>query len=83
MIPLGFACGALASDEGGADCRRATLHAERSRATADRPLLGVSATNSFASVMITAKVLIHLPEAGSFQFSRKPAMPNGVPSFMG
>src|SRR6266699_6176003 len=42
----------------------------------------MSATSSLASVVIIAKVRIHLPEAGSFQFSQIPAMPNGAPSFM-
>jgi hypothetical protein len=42
----------------------------------------ISATNSLASVVITAKVRIHSPEAGSFQFSQSPPMPNGRPSFM-
>src|SRR6516225_7909605 len=42
----------------------------------------MSATISLASVVITAKVLIHSPDAGSFQFSHSPAMPNGEPSFM-
>jgi hypothetical protein len=31
---------------------------------------------------VTAKVPIHSPEAGSFQFSQMHAMPNGVPSFI-
>jgi len=42
----------------------------------------MSATISLASVVITANVLIHSPEAGSFQFSQMPAIPNGLPSFM-
>jgi hypothetical protein len=42
----------------------------------------ISATSSLASVVITANVRIHSPEAGSFQFSHKPPMPNGRPSFM-
>jgi hypothetical protein len=36
---------------------------------------------SFPSVVITANVLIHSPDAGSFQFSHRPAMPNGEPTF--
>ena len=29
-----------------------------------------------------ANVRIHSPEAGSFQFSQMPAIPNGLPSLM-
>jgi hypothetical protein len=32
------------------------------------------------SVVMTANVLIHSPDAGSFQFSHRPAIPNGKPS---
>jgi len=32
----------------------------------------ISATISLASVVMTAKVRIHSPEAGSFQFSHRP-----------
>jgi hypothetical protein len=42
----------------------------------------ISATNSLASVVITANVRIHSPEAGSFQFSHSPPRPKGLPSFM-
>ena len=35
----------------------------------------ISATSSLASVVITANVPIHSPEAGSFQFSQSPPMP--------
>jgi hypothetical protein len=42
----------------------------------------MSATNSLASVVMIAKVRIHSPEAGSFQFSQMPPMPNGLSSFM-
>jgi len=35
-----------------------------------------------ASVVMIAKVRIHSPEAGSFQFSQIPASPKGAPSFM-
>src|SRR5256885_6895192 len=42
----------------------------------------MSVTNSLASVVITANVLIQSPDPGSFQFSQSPAMPNGVPSFI-
>ena len=38
-------------------------------------------TKSFPSVVIPANVLIHSPDAGSFQFSHRPAMPNGEPTF--
>ena len=43
-----------------------------------RPLAGLS----LASVVMTANVLIHSPDAGSFQFSHMPAIPKGEPSFM-
>jgi hypothetical protein len=42
----------------------------------------MSATRSFASVVMIANVRIHSPEAGCFQFSQMPAMPNGLPSFV-
>src|SRR3954447_6126385 len=42
----------------------------------------MSATSSFASVVITAKVLTHSPVLGSFQFSQMPASPKPEPSFM-
>src|SRR5262249_57992857 len=42
----------------------------------------ISATSSFESVVMMANVRIHSPEAGSFQFSQMPAMPNGAPSFI-
>jgi hypothetical protein len=42
----------------------------------------MSATSSLASVVITANVRSHSPEAGRFQFFQMPAMPNGAPSFM-
>jgi hypothetical protein len=42
----------------------------------------MSAANSFAAVVMIAKVLIHSPDVGSFQFSHMPPMPNGVPSFI-
>ena len=37
---------------------------------------------SLALVVMIANVRIHSPEAGSFQFSQIPAMPNGPPSLM-
>src|SRR5262249_18507846 len=42
----------------------------------------ISATSSFESVVMMANVRIHSLEAGSFQFSQMPAMPNGAPSFL-
>src|SRR5438552_18095971 len=42
----------------------------------------MSAMSSLASVVMTAKVRVHSPEAESFQFSQIPAIPNGAPSFM-
>src|SRR5262249_13044055 len=42
----------------------------------------MSATRSLASVVTIAKVRVHSPEVGFFQFSHIPAMPNGTPSFM-
>src|SRR5262249_51607463 len=42
----------------------------------------ISATSSFESVVMMAAVRSHSPEAGSFQFSQIPAIPNGAPSFM-
>ena len=36
----------------------------------------ISATSSLASVVMIAKVRIHSPEAGSFQFSQMPPSPN-------
>src|SRR6266550_1529408 len=42
----------------------------------------MSLTSSLASVVMIAKVRIHSLEAGSFQFSHIPAIPNGAPSFM-
>jgi hypothetical protein len=33
----------------------------------------MSATSSLASVVITANVLIHSPDAGAFQFSQMPS----------
>src|ERR1700746_3910955 len=42
----------------------------------------MSATSSLASVVMIAKVRVHSPEVGSFQFSQIPAIPNGAPSFM-
>src|SRR6266404_9693003 len=42
----------------------------------------ICATSSFESVVMIANVRIHSPEAGSFQFSQMPAIPNGAPSFM-
>jgi hypothetical protein len=39
------------------------------------------ATNSFASVVMIANVLIHSPDAGSFQFSHMPPIPKGATSF--
>src|SRR5205823_2856989 len=40
-----------------------------------------SRLKSLPSAVITANVLIHSPDAGSFQFSHRPAMPNGEPAF--
>jgi hypothetical protein len=40
------------------------------------------ATNSFASLVMIANVLIHSPDAGSFQFTHMPPIPNGAPSFI-
>jgi hypothetical protein len=42
----------------------------------------ISATNSLASVVMIAKVRVHSPEVGYFQFSQSPPRPNGQPSFM-
>src|SRR5262249_47989742 len=42
----------------------------------------ISATSSFESVVMMANVRIHSPEAGSFQFSQMPAIPNGEQSFI-
>jgi hypothetical protein len=42
----------------------------------------ISTTSSLASVVMIAKVRIHSPEVGSFQFYHCPPMPNGLPSFM-
>jgi hypothetical protein len=36
----------------------------------------ISATSSFESVVMMANVRIRSPEAGSFQFSQMPAIPN-------
>jgi len=43
----------------------------------------MSATNSFASVVMIVKVRIHSSVPGCFQFSQRPAIPNGEPSFIG
>ena len=40
-------------------------------------------TDSLASVVMIAKVRIHSPEVGSFQFSHCPPIPNGLPSLHG
>src|SRR5262245_4991804 len=44
--------------------------------------LWMSASNALASAVITAKVRIHSLGAGSFQFSQRPPIPNGLPSFI-
>jgi hypothetical protein len=41
----------------------------------------VDLADQFVGV-ITAKVRIHSPEDRSFQFSQRPPIPNGLPSFM-
>src|SRR6202040_3389980 len=42
----------------------------------------MSATSVLASVVMMTKVRIHSPVLGSFQFSQRPAIPNGEPSFI-
>jgi hypothetical protein len=42
----------------------------------------ISATKTLASVVMIAKLLIHSPEVGSFQFSHRPPMPKGPLSCM-
>jgi hypothetical protein len=42
----------------------------------------ILAISSLASVVMIAKVRIHSPEFGSFQFSHSPPIPNGPPSFI-